>query len=415
MRIALAGNDVCRELKSALETNPEYEVLIAKNPDEAAKAADEGFVTVLIESGELPRFLTDTVYADSLLEKAPPTAPVVFVLDSGGASPEYAARFVLAKACSLAMAHRNVIVLFKQAKTAFSGTEELYERSRKNGVTFVKYKDIAHIEKSGGIRFAAEGENEETSVVSPLIIDCSISPDEKIKAFAQALGLKELKARHFLYPVLTSRRGVFYISAPVLYGRNMTSVVECIAVELTGAAPKSTARVNAEKCAYCCTCFRVCPHSAPRMSQTGSAMDINADMCQGCGICSALCPASAITLEGGDKAEPTDAKITVFACENSGYDAAKTAAMGRSDVQVYPLKCGGELSPLEVLKALKHCERVVIAVCVEGACRHFDGGRYAQKRAEALIQTLSDMGADVSRVRFTRLAHTQAEAIKELL
>jgi heterodisulfide reductase subunit A-like polyferredoxin len=56
-----------------------------------------------------------------------------------------------------------------------------------------------------------------------------------------------------------------------------------------------TARVDAERCASCLVCVRVCPYSVPRINRDGVS-EIDEALCRGCGICAAECPAKAIEL-----------------------------------------------------------------------------------------------------------------------
>jgi heterodisulfide reductase subunit A len=58
----------------------------------------------------------------------------------------------------------------------------------------------------------------------------------------------------------------------------------------------STAEVNADACAACMTCARVCPYGVPRMDDDKRAMVIDPASCHGCGSCAAACPVRAISL-----------------------------------------------------------------------------------------------------------------------
>jgi len=56
------------------------------------------------------------------------------------------------------------------------------------------------------------------------------------------------------------------------------------------------AQVEAEKCAVCLTCVRVCPYDVPFINEE-SVAQIDAAKCQGCGSCAAECPGKAIQLQ----------------------------------------------------------------------------------------------------------------------
>ena len=56
------------------------------------------------------------------------------------------------------------------------------------------------------------------------------------------------------------------------------------------------AKVEAEKCAACLTCVRVCPYNVPRIG-AGMVAEIEPVQCHGCGTCVGECPAKAIQLQ----------------------------------------------------------------------------------------------------------------------
>jgi len=57
------------------------------------------------------------------------------------------------------------------------------------------------------------------------------------------------------------------------------------------------ATVDAERCAACLTCVRVCPFGVPKIGEDNVAV-IEAVSCQGCGTCVGQCPGKAIRLPG---------------------------------------------------------------------------------------------------------------------
>jgi heterodisulfide reductase subunit A-like polyferredoxin len=54
--------------------------------------------------------------------------------------------------------------------------------------------------------------------------------------------------------------------------------------------------VEADLCAVCLSCVRVCPFNVPVIGEKGAA-EIDVTKCQGCGVCVSECPAKAITLQ----------------------------------------------------------------------------------------------------------------------
>ena len=60
--------------------------------------------------------------------------------------------------------------------------------------------------------------------------------------------------------------------------------------------------VDAEQCAGCRSCIRVCPYKAISWDNATKTADISDILCRGCGTCVAVCPAGAITARGFSRA-----------------------------------------------------------------------------------------------------------------
>jgi heterodisulfide reductase subunit A2 len=68
----------------------------------------------------------------------------------------------------------------------------------------------------------------------------------------------------------------------------------------------TVARVNADLCAGCFHCERVCPYGAVEhreiRDRKGNLVkvvaDVNGGVCQGCGTCQATCPSKSVELQG---------------------------------------------------------------------------------------------------------------------
>jgi len=81
-----------------------------------------------------------------------------------------------------------------------------------------------------------------------------------------------------------------------------TSQAKAVAAKVVGILSKKVmeisgviSKVDADKCAACLTCVRVCPYDVPTINADGVA-EIEAAICHGCGICASECPAKAIEL-----------------------------------------------------------------------------------------------------------------------
>ena len=63
---------------------------------------------------------------------------------------------------------------------------------------------------------------------------------------------------------------------------------------------EDTVKVQTEKCVFCLTCVRICPHGAAEIDLVQEAAFINPAACQACGMCAADCPAQAIVYKAYD-------------------------------------------------------------------------------------------------------------------
>ena len=147
--------------------------------------------------------------------------------------------------------------------------------------------------------------------------------------------------------------------------------------------------IDTAKCAFCYSCHRICPHDALRPDYENDAMKCLEDECFGCGNCAAICPAQAI----GHEIQP--AKI--FACENSAY----WAVSDKSEVEKIP--CGGGVGQEILAAAIQKYGRVVLAVCVDEACKHTVGNRRGCKQAENL------------GVEYVKASYVMENVLKEVL
>jgi heterodisulfide reductase subunit A-like polyferredoxin len=227
--------------------------------------------------------------------------------------------------CSLAMKNAlalkklnpkaRIHVLFKEMRT-YGFKEELYTQAREAGVLMVRYSD------ERPPQLTSQGEHLKLSFWEPAFQEeMSLEPDLVVlsEAVVPSEGLVELasevkvplsregfllEAHIKLRPVDFASEGIF-LAGTAQYPK---FIDESIAQASAAAARATTiltqkqlmvggavAQVEAEKCAACLTCVRVCPFQVPYINEQGVAQ-IEVAMCQGCGICAAECPAKAIQL-----------------------------------------------------------------------------------------------------------------------
>lgn len=386
------------------------------------------------------------------LEDAPyGDQPVAFILDYPEDSPAHVTREALLWAVRLARKRYKVVFLARFLRTAGDGLESLYREARELGVLFFKYINIK-IENSDGIFHITAGDGAddlEIETQAPVFAEAG-TRDENLSGLIRLLRIKPAELydtsgdRFFFHSVLTGRKGIYFINRGVNSGSDGELLAQALFIisdirrdmalrEIAlfdvsdasaafapsaeppenrdrGSVSGACAEVNAEKCAFCYTCYRACPHFAMEPDHERSAMRNVPESCYGCGICVSVCPANAIELKGKPESavQNEPGLIKVFCCENSGLIAYGRILRNLNEKGIRaaaaPFACGGEISAENVLEALKEYQYVLVAVCEDDACRHFEGNKRARLAVEHAKEMLKASGRDENRVIYTRLS-----------
>lgn len=353
--------------------------------------------------------------------------PVVFIMDYPVDSPSHMTRTALEKAIVLARKKRKVVYLARFMRTAGDALELMYRDARNLGVVFFKYDSISvNYSDVGGTFHITAGD-----IYDSLDIFTSTPVFTGIAAYSEAflrivklLKLKLDSEGHvngdsfYLFPSLTNRKGIYFTNINATSGNDSELIkqVQFILSEIKGdlqakLIPEKYAEVDPEKCAFCYTCYRACPHFAMAPDYENSVMKNLNLSCDGCGICSSVCPANAIAMvgEAGREETPVPGSLKVLCCENSGEIALQRIAVSLREkgikVDITPVSCGGELSTETIVSALKYTDRVLVAVCMDGACRHFEGNKRARRYVERAKEILRASGLDENRVVYIQLSH----------
>jgi coenzyme F420-reducing hydrogenase delta subunit/NAD-dependent dihydropyrimidine dehydrogenase PreA subunit len=221
--------------------------------------------------------------------------------------------------------------------------------------------------------------------------------------------------KFFFEPLLTTRRGIYYFHPDLNERTNdkgVQKILPFLIAELNGLKikPSVYAKIDPAKCAFCYSCYRVCPHAAlePDLGpdEENNAMKCTEAACMACGACVAICPGQAITLHDesvdtqpisrAEKTAPAKSDTCkVFCCENSAYWAIMSLAeeLDKSALKldVEKIPCGGRVGQDDVVEALVGYDRVLLAVCVDDACKHMVGGKRACQNTEQIAKTVEQM------------------------
>lgn len=213
----------------------------------------------------------------------------------------------------------QIFVLYRDVRT-FGDHEVLYREARDAGVIFLRYEP----RHKPRIRAGSGSEDQPLAVLvrDPAAeIDLEIPADHVVLALGMEPGAGTAAvARTLRLPCdedgflqdLVIKPGPTDFPVPGMYLCGLCHapkmVEETIEQARAAAARAATivsqdrlqpaqtiAVVEAELCAACLTCVRLCPYHVPVINQEGDA-EIDALACRGCGTCAAECPAKAIML-----------------------------------------------------------------------------------------------------------------------
>jgi ferredoxin len=383
--------------------------------------------------------------------------PIVFILDHMSESPAWFTSQALKSAITLVKSKKQVFYLSRYMRTAGSLIESLYKEARNSGVAFIKYSDLTvdYDAGSGVYRVETFDGYDTMKIETPAVImPDTKSSDSRMDRIAKIFRLKRNgkgfvnEDISFLFPSLTGRSGIYLMdSASVTdmedISKRIALTVSEIKNDLNIAAKESASRevhaeIDAGKCAFCYTCFRACPHTAMAPDYEQSVMKNLNKACQACGICISICPAGAIKLTEKEPIEGTflNAKgippararsvplpLKILCCENSGYIAAHKIADESSfifnKIEIEPVLCGGEISVETLISELENYSKVLVVVCIDEACKHFEGNKRAERFVKKAGEMLKASGMDAGRLECLKISHAMPnilnDQIKEMI
>jgi len=260
--------------------------------------------------------LEEMIKSSSKVEEIPRS--ICFITDTSDKHSRVSSFSVLENALGIKeKSGGEVCVLCQNLQVDGAGLERLYRDCRNKGVLFIKFDTPPKISKQDGeIKIEVEDvlvSRERVTLSCDVLVVEEISvPPLDSKTLSSNLNIG-LDAEGFyqennvhLYSVASNRAGIFFAGnchADLDLARALTeasnaalSAYQLLAQEkITVEAGK--VMVDPDKCRFCLTCIRVCPHHAiqeVRVNHEKWVAQIADLACQGCGICAVVCPAEAI-------------------------------------------------------------------------------------------------------------------------
>jgi heterodisulfide reductase subunit A len=331
----------------------------------------------------------------------------------------------------------DIFVFYQDIRAFGKGFEQLFKRSKEEGVTYIRGLP-SRIEElpNGNLLIRAEDTllGEKIEMETELVI-LSIGlqawrdgdgsdPVAKMLALAKTEEGFLLEAHPKLQPVDTAIGGVFLAGCAEGPKDIKDSVTQASAAAARAGILMAKGEVSVEAltpvikedlCKSCGLCAKICTYNALiwEKGQKEPPKLIPAS-CAGCGSCGAECPSDAIYMRHfPDEAilaqidaiteEEPEKKVLVFACNWCSYAGADLAGVSRMQYppvsRVIRTMCSARVAEKFVLYAFaRGIGMVLVSGCHLGDCHYNWANKNTERRVKRLWTKLERMGIDKNRL-----------------
>ena len=328
----------------------------------------------------------------------------------------------------------EISVFYMDIRAFGKGFEDLYMRSKGEGVHYIRGLPGEVVEQDGTGNLTVYAENTTTSMLEAhefdlLVLSVGAVPRKETDLVRQLLTLSRtsdgflMEAHPKLKPVDSPTKGVYIAGCAESPKDVKDSVTQASAAaaraEILLNAPQIkieaiTAVVDEDLCKKCGRCASVCPFSAILWEKKQVARVVSA-ACAGCGTCAAECPFDAITMRHFTdqqiyamidailEDDPLD-KILAFTCNWCSYAGADTAGTSRlqypPNARLIRTMCSGRVNPDFVWYAFrKGAPLVLVSGCHYADCHYISANRNTVRRVDALWEGLEKQGVRPERLQ----------------
>jgi heterodisulfide reductase subunit A len=326
----------------------------------------------------------------------------------------------------------DISVFYMDMRAFGKGFEELYMRSKAQGVHYIRGLpgEVEEDAETGDLTVYVE--NTATGRLETYGFDMLVLSLGGVPRLGISLGQLNLsrtgdgflmEAHPKLKPVDTPTKGVYIAGCAESPKDVKDSVTQASAAaaraEILLNAPHIrveavTAVVDVDACKQCGRCADVCPFSAILWQKKETAHVISA-ACAGCGTCAAECPFDAITMRhftdqqiyammDAILEEDPLGKILTFACNWCSYAGADTAGTSRMqyppNARIIRTMCSGRVKPDFVWYGFqKGAPIVLVSGCHFADCHYISANRSTVRRVDALWEGLEKAGVRPERLQ----------------
>ncbi|MFC2154265.1 CoB-CoM heterodisulfide reductase HdrA2 [Candidatus Altiarchaeota archaeon] len=340
----------------------------------------------------------------------------------------------------------QIKVFYMDIRAFGKGFEDLYQRSKKEGVVYIRGipGEIKEDPKTKKLVITSENtisgelKDHEADMV---VLSIGIQPQKDSDVVQRLLTLSKtsdgffMEAHPKLKPVDAPTQGVFFAGCSEGPKDIKDSVTQAsAAASRAGILMKAgkikveaiTSVIDEDICKACGLCAKVCPYHAIEIDVANKvpAHTIEA-ACSGCGTCGAECPFDAITMRhftdeqllaevDAVTEENADKKIVAFCCNWCSYAGADFAGVSRmqypTEVRIIRTMCSGRVAEKFVLHAFERgAAAVLVAGCHIGDCHYIDANHQTKRRVEKLWKLLESKGINPDRLQLAWISAAEGE------
>jgi len=341
----------------------------------------------------------------------------------------------------------EISVFYIDIRAFGKGFEDLYVRSKKSGVQYIRGLpgEIFEDPKTKNLTLIVEdtvANSVKNYNFDMVVLSVGVIPRKDSDIIQKLLTLSRTEDGFFmeshpkLRPVDAPTGGVFFAGG-VEYPKDVKDSV----TQASAAAARAEILLNSdtinieaitsecftELCTSCGICTNVCPFNAIQGADAklGTPAEVIEALCKGCGTCAAECNFDALSMKHFEDSQITtmiDAmldenpmdKFTVFACNWCSYAGADLAGLSRlqypTSQRIIRTMCSGRVDSDFVLHAFeKGAPIVLVSGCHFADCHYIDANRWTQKRVEKLWDKLERLGIRPERLQLEWISAAEGQ------
>jgi len=342
-------------------------------------------------------------------------------------------------------------VVFYQDIRAFGKSfEDMYQRSKEAGTRYIRGLpgDIEEDPTTKNLTVTVENTTTgqlERHELDMVVLSVGVQPPKDLAKISGLLTLSKTSDGFFmeshpkLKPVDAPTRGVHFAGFCEGPKDIKDSVCQAGAAASRAGALLNrgkiqieaiTSRIDAEACAQCGLCAKICPYGAIQWQKGQAAVVIEA-ACAGCGSCGATCQFGAITMRHftddqiiaqvrATLANNPEQKVFGFACNWCSYAGGDMAGISRipypSTNRVVRTMCSARVSEEMVLEAFR-CGAPVVLVsgCHYADCHYINANRQTVARVQRLWNQLEKAGIRPERLQLEWISAAEGQKFAQVM